>query len=122
PFYLGSAFASNPSEAIAYYRAALALRPNAAMVHNNLAMLLTDTGQQDEAFDHFEAAARLTDYPSAPRTLAQPPPPPPRNHGMALKEGGPPDGAIPQSEQALRLDRKMPAGHVNLADAMAEMG
>jgi serine/threonine-protein kinase len=144
-FYLGSALASNPSEAIAYYRAALALRPNASMVHNNLAMLLSDTGHQDEAFDHFEAAARLTDYPSAHLNLANAL----RrkgdsakacqhyeralqggistfalhnNYGMALKEGGRLDEAITQYEQALRLDRKIPAGHVNLADALAEMG
>jgi serine/threonine-protein kinase len=41
---------------------------------------------------------------------------------MALKEGGRLDEAITQYEQALRLDRKIPAGHVNIADAMAEMG
>jgi serine/threonine-protein kinase len=144
-FYLGTAMVSNPVEAIAYYRAALALRPKAAPVHNNLAMLLADTGQHDEAFDHFETAARLTDYPSAHLNLA--------NafrrkgdqskavmhyeralqggvssyalhhsYGAALKEGGRLDEAIAQYRQALRLNRQVPAIHIEIAGVLSDMG
>lgn len=47
------------AEAIAEYRAVLALRPQWAQVHNNLGVALMGAGERSEARRHFEEALRL---------------------------------------------------------------
>jgi hypothetical protein len=60
-----------PTEAIPYYEAALASKPDDAQVHNNLGAALMVLGRIDEALDHLEAAVYLNgDYQDARYNLA----------------------------------------------------
>jgi serine/threonine-protein kinase len=56
-FALGNALKNtNRTEAVRYYQAALALRPRAPVVLNNLGVALALTGRTDEAIDQFQQA------------------------------------------------------------------
>jgi serine/threonine-protein kinase len=48
-----------PAESIRYYQAALALRPDAATVHNNLAVALLALDRTEDARSHYEQALKL---------------------------------------------------------------
>jgi serine/threonine protein kinase/Flp pilus assembly protein TadD len=50
---------AHPAEAVGYLRAALALRPGSAGVHNNLAFALRLQGRHDEAIAHYGKACKL---------------------------------------------------------------
>jgi serine/threonine-protein kinase len=52
--------AGRPDESLAYYRAALALRPDIAGVHEGLGMALFFAGQSDEALAEFRRAVELS--------------------------------------------------------------
>jgi serine/threonine-protein kinase len=49
---------NNPAESIRYYQAALAIRPDSALIYNNLGVALHDLGRFDEAGEAFEAALK----------------------------------------------------------------
>jgi serine/threonine protein kinase/Tfp pilus assembly protein PilF len=54
---LGNALRVNdPTEAIRYFQAALAIRPNSATAHNNLAVALASLGRSTEAIPQYEQA------------------------------------------------------------------
>lgn len=64
------------AEAIAHYRAALAIRPASHVAHYNLARVLARTGRAEEALAEAREAARLSpqpDYQALVRTLEQAP-------------------------------------------------
>lgn len=50
---------NGPAEAIRYYQAALAVRPQSATVHNNLAVALAKLGRSEEAIVHYEQSLKL---------------------------------------------------------------
>jgi tetratricopeptide (TPR) repeat protein len=50
-------YRSDPRDAVRYYQAALAIRPDAAVVHSNLGTALIATGRHEEAVVHYRAAA-----------------------------------------------------------------
>ena len=50
---------SNPSEAMRFYQAAIAIRPTAAVPHNNLGTAFTECGRMEEALEQFGIAMRL---------------------------------------------------------------
>jgi serine/threonine-protein kinase len=51
--------AHRPDEALGYFRAALALRPQASVAYCGLGSVLRDMGRLDEAIDHYQQAIRL---------------------------------------------------------------
>jgi serine/threonine-protein kinase len=59
-FTLGSTLSKeDPVEAVGYYRAALALRPGTALVHNNLGNALNATNRPEEAIAEFRNAIEI---------------------------------------------------------------
>jgi tetratricopeptide (TPR) repeat protein len=98
-------------EAIAYYRAALARRPE-GLVHLNLGAALYDKGQRDEAIGHYEKALRINpNFATAHYNL-----------GNALRAKGRPDEAIAHYEKALRIKPKYANAHNNLGNALRAKG
>jgi eukaryotic-like serine/threonine-protein kinase len=104
--------AQQSDEALGYLRAALALRPDAPLVHNNLGAILDRKGRLDDAISHYEQTLRLD-----PRyTLAH------INLGRALRAKGHPEEALRHCEQALLLDPKSAMAHYALALALRDKG
>jgi serine/threonine protein kinase/Flp pilus assembly protein TadD len=99
-------------DALGYFRAALALRPEAVPVHNSLGLALETKGQLDEAIAHFEYALRH-DREDVPAHL---------NLGLALEAKGMLDGAIVQYEHTLRLEPKFAYAHYNLGNVLRAKG
>lgn len=90
------------------YRTTLARNPACWMAHNNLAMLLTESGQPATAVPHLEQALKLRpDYPQALSNL-----------GDNLTRLGRPTDAVPPLERALQLQPRYPEAHNNLAIAL----
>jgi serine/threonine protein kinase/tetratricopeptide (TPR) repeat protein len=99
-------------EAIAYYRAAVALRPQSAGVHLNLGVALKDKGRLDEAIAEYQEAIRIKkDYPEAHNNL-----------GVALKDKGRLDEAIAEYQEAIRIKKDYPEAHNNLGNALGTKG
>jgi tetratricopeptide (TPR) repeat protein/tRNA A-37 threonylcarbamoyl transferase component Bud32 len=99
-------------EAIGYDRAALALRPQVSVPHNNLGCALYATGRLDEAIDHLQQALRIdSNFASTHNNLA-----------LALYGKGRRDEAIDQYRQALRIEPKSAAVHINLGLALYDKG
>jgi serine/threonine-protein kinase len=101
-----------PGEAVGYYRAALALRPGAVAVFNNLGVALYAQGRLDEAIDHYQQAL-LIDLKLAPAHCGL---------GAALKAQGRLDEAIDHYQQALLIDLKLAPAHYNLGIALNAKG
>jgi tetratricopeptide (TPR) repeat protein len=104
--------ANQPDDAIGYYRAALALRPQSPAVHNNLGTVLRQRRKLDEAIKHLEVAVRLDpQYADAHYNLA-----------LALYDKGRREEAISQYEEVLRIHPKDAPAHNNLGVALGESG
>jgi tetratricopeptide (TPR) repeat protein len=104
--------AKRRDEALGFYRAALALRPEAVAVHFSLGLALHDKGQLDQAIDHYEHALRLDPkYAHAHNNL-----------GNALSDKGQLDRAITHYHDALRLDPTLTQAHNNLGNVLAAKG
>lgn len=94
-YNLGSAYQMKglPEEAIASYRKAAGYRPS-AILYNNLATALTQTGQIDEAITHYRTALQLNPhYDNAWYNL-----------GAALKEQGKPEEAIASFDKCISIN------------------
>lgn len=101
----------NPDEAVGYYRAALAIRPE-PVVYNNLAYALRASGKVDEAIACYERAIQLNPkYAPAHSNL-----------GIALKAQGKAEPAIDCFRRALELDADFAPAHNNLAIALKKQG
>jgi tetratricopeptide (TPR) repeat protein len=115
-FELGFALfmAQRRDEALGYYRAALALRPEGAEVHANLGMVLShQEGRLDEAIRHYQEALRLDPKLAAAHTWL----------GLALHDKDELAKAIAQFEEAIRLDPQGAAeAHCYFANTMRKMG
>jgi superkiller protein 3 len=99
-------------DALGYFRAALALRPEAAVAHFSLGLTLKTKGRLDEAIEHYRHALRLDpNYPKAHNNL-----------GTALRAKGRVDAAIEHYQHALRLDPKYAIAHYNLGNALDAKG
>jgi tetratricopeptide (TPR) repeat protein len=100
-------------EALGYYRAALALRPNGAEVHANLGMVLQEQERLDEAIRHFRQALLL--QPKLARAHCW--------LGEALRDKGELHEAIDHFQEAIRLDPKGAAhAHGEFGRTMHRMG
>ena len=140
--------AGRPSEAIAHYEAALAVKPDLVPAHNNLANELAKIpGREDEALAHYEAALQLDPglaeaHENAARLLRQRP----GRRGEALghleavvrlrpdsvtatfelanelaQTPGRAEESIPLYEQVLRLRPDHAEAHNNLANRLARV-
>jgi serine/threonine-protein kinase len=101
-----------PAEAAAYYRAALALRPNTVAARNNLGNVLRDQGKREEAEREFRTAIRLD------LKLAHP------HFGLVrvLREQGKGEEAEREYRAAIRLDPKLPHPHNGMGNLLSAQG
>jgi serine/threonine protein kinase/tetratricopeptide (TPR) repeat protein len=99
-------------EAIGCYRAALALYPETGAVHANLASVLYDMRQLDEAIVELRETIRLKpDDADAHYNL-----------GLSLHDRGFLDEAITAYRQAVQFRKDMAAAHLNLGNALRAKG
>jgi tetratricopeptide (TPR) repeat protein/serine/threonine protein kinase len=98
-------------EAIGCYRAALALRPAASVVHNHLGIALHAKKQVDEAMAEYRKAIELD--PKDPNAY--------NNLGIGLKDKNQVDAAIAAYKKAIDLDSKYAPAHTNLGLALVAM-
>jgi Tfp pilus assembly protein PilF len=97
---------------ITLYRATIDRNPTCWMAHNNLGLILSESGQRTEAVSHFRSALSLNpDYPEAHNNL-----------GLFLSQSGHFDQAISHLEQAVRLDPGFLEAYNNLGIALAGQG
>jgi serine/threonine protein kinase/Flp pilus assembly protein TadD len=94
------------------YQAALAVRPRAAAVWNNLGLALQAKGDLDGAIAAFKRAITLDAKGVAAHS----------NLGAALAVKGDLDGAIAQTNQAIAVDPKDPGAHYNLGKVLHMKG
>ena len=99
-------------DAILAYRAALARRPDLAVVHCNLGVILQEKGDLDGAIACYEAALALA--PAYPDALS--------NLGVACHDQGRLEEAIAHLEAALRLQPEHPFVLNNLGRAWQDLG
>ncbi len=99
------------TEAIRYYEAAVALRPGAAVVYDNLGLALALLGRMDEADEQFRQAARID--PAAPAH---------RNLGIAFSSMGRRDEAIDRSRLPEHFSHKVAMLHTLLGDDLRDKG
>jgi serine/threonine-protein kinase len=97
-------------EAIAYYRAALAVRPSAAAVHLNIGVCLAAKHARDAAVAEYGAAIALDPKYAAAHN----------NLGIVLREKRQLDAAIREYHTAIALDPKYPHPHHNLGLALRD--
>jgi serine/threonine-protein kinase len=101
-----------PQEGIRYLQAALAVRPQAAVVHAALGRALASGGRLAEARDCFLAATRIEPgYASAHKDL-----------GRAYLELGEQQNAQSELETAVRLDPADSRSHMHLGSALLDCG
>jgi protein O-mannosyl-transferase len=94
-------------DVITLYEATLARNPAAWMAHNNLGMVLVQSGRAGEAEAHFQAALRLrANYAEGENNL-----------GDCLTRLNRAAEAVPHLERALRLHPRYPEAHNNLGAA-----
>ena len=99
-------------EALGYYRAALAVRPQVSAAHNGLGLALYAKGRRDEALGHFQQAFRLD-----PKSVASH-----VNLGRALYDKGHLEESIGHFQQAVSIAPNSAGSHINLGTALAAKG
>jgi eukaryotic-like serine/threonine-protein kinase len=97
-----------PQEAIGYFRAALALRPQVTSIWNYLGYTLQAAGQLDDAFYYYQQALRAN--PRQAETY--------NNLGTAMRAKGNSAEAIGYFERALEINPNMAVAHSNLGAAL----
>ncbi len=97
-------------EALGYFRAALAVRPDVSAAHNNVGQALYAKDRREEAIGYFKEALRL-DPNSIVAHLSL---------GTALRIEGRLEEAIDHFQQVLRLDPKLAAAQVGLNATMSD--
>jgi tetratricopeptide (TPR) repeat protein/tRNA A-37 threonylcarbamoyl transferase component Bud32 len=103
---------SQLEEAIGFFRAAVAVRPQSPGSHNVLGIALGSKGDLDGAIAEFREALRLqSGYAGAHYNL-----------GLALRKKGDVDGAIDEYKKALDIREEFAEAHNNLASALVDKG
>jgi tetratricopeptide (TPR) repeat protein len=101
-----------PAEAIRYYTAVLALRPDHPGIYLNRGCALEDAGEVDAAIaDYQQSFALAPQYSEAHNNL-----------GHALLAKGRVDEAISKLREAIRLKKDLPQAHFNLGRAFNAKG
>jgi serine/threonine-protein kinase len=100
------------SEAVRYYQAALALRPDSPGVHLNLGLALHNQGDLAGAVAEYRKAIDIqSDYVQAHTSL-----------GNALRDQGDLAGAVAECRKAIELDPKSGDAHIVLGNAFHAQG
>lgn len=99
-------------QSVRYLQAALALRPESAIVHNNLGCSLGSLGRLDEAAAHLRRAIEIDPESSTAHS----------NMGNALQLLGRFDEALAEYAEAIRLDPESSNAHGNLGKALMGVG
>ncbi len=100
------------ADAAAQYEHALAIKPDSAEAHNDLAIVLYQQAKRDDAMAHYERALAINpDYANAHNNL-----------GTALAEQGRIAEAVAHYERALVLNPDYADAHSNLGTALAAQG
>jgi tetratricopeptide (TPR) repeat protein len=94
------------------FQHALAVTHDNYIAHNNLAAVLEDRGDYDDAISHLQEAIRIKPY-DAPAIF---------NLGLAFYSTGRYDDAIEHYQQALRLDPNNPDIYCNIGNALFMKG
>jgi serine/threonine-protein kinase len=113
-YFLGWALfrTKRSDEALGYFRVAVALRPDAAAVHDDLGAALLDKGKPDEAIACFQQALKLDlNFARAHYDLS-----------VALNYKGRLNEAIDEYQDALRLEPKFAQAHFDLSLALQAKG
>jgi Flp pilus assembly protein TadD/serine/threonine protein kinase len=99
-------------EAIRFFTAAMALRPQSPLAHFTLGLALSNKGRNDEAIAEFQKTLRLkNDFAEGHFSL-----------GLAFVEQGRLDEAIAAYREGIRLKKDEPEAHNNLGIALADKG
>jgi serine/threonine protein kinase/tetratricopeptide (TPR) repeat protein len=111
---LAVALAGNgrPAEAVRYFTAALALRPDRPLLYRNRAQALVEAGEPDAALADYRQCVALA--PQHAWTHI--------NLGNALRARGQPEGAIAEYREALRLKPDIAGAHLDLGVTLGERG
>jgi len=111
-FQLGNALydVKKPEDAVGYYRAALAIRPESTAVRNNLGDALADKKDLDGAIQVYRAAIELDPNNALVHN----------NLGIALADKKDLDGAIQEYRAAIELDPRFALPHNNLGNALRD--
>jgi serine/threonine protein kinase/tetratricopeptide (TPR) repeat protein len=99
-------------EAIRYYTAAIALRPESSGLHLNLGAALNDSGKVEEALDEYREALRIDPMYTAPRC----------NLVESLTKLGKPEEAEAVARAGVRLNPDDAAFHANPGNALKQLG
>jgi tetratricopeptide (TPR) repeat protein len=110
-YFLGTALTKKKSsDAAGYFRAALAIRPDSAVVYDGLGSALRSVGRVDEAIDEYRRAIQINpNYGWAYTSL-----------GGALRAQGKLREAIEQYRHAVEIDPNYAWGHYVFANALRE--
>ncbi len=101
------------NEALGYFRAALAIRPDVSAAHNGLGLALYATGRRDEGIGQLEQAVSIDPNSVAAHV----------NLGRVYYYEGRLDESIDHLQQALRIDPKRSVGiHIDLGASLAAKG
>jgi serine/threonine protein kinase/Flp pilus assembly protein TadD len=137
---------ADPAEALRFYQAALALRPQSPVVHNNLGTALSQKGNLNGAIAEYKKAIDIDAKFAMPhfnlgnslRTqghldeaiaeyrkaidLKPNDPAAPHNLGLALSEKGNPDGAVSAYKKAIDINPKHVYAYNGLGDVLRHKG
>jgi len=94
------------------WRDTLSKNSNAWMAHNNLGLVLQDSGRMSEAIEHYEQALRIEPDDAEAHN----------NLGLVLQGSGRMSEAIEHYEQALRIKPDFADAHNDLGTALAQTG
>ena len=101
-----------PQEAVAYGRAAVAIRPGSSMAHNSLGGALRGAGDLDGAAAEYRQAIEVDPTAAAPHA----------NLGLVLREHGDVGGAVAEFRRASELEPKGDFAHYGLGLALRDGG
>jgi serine/threonine-protein kinase len=101
-----------PADAVGYFRAALAVRPDAALVYGHLGNALYRQGKWEDALAAFEKLLDLAPGDSIGHN----------NRGIILWEKGQPDAAVAAFRKAAALAPSSAKDHYNLGKTLADLG
>jgi tetratricopeptide (TPR) repeat protein len=98
----------DPAEAVRYYQAAVAIRPQAALAHNNLGAALASLNRKDEAIEHYQLALAIDPQLAVVHY----------NLGKAYFDGGDTRRAVQSFRRAVEIDSEYAGASIALQEAL----